>query len=99
MLAYFRRPEGDNTRRSQTIAVLNAPQVIRRVRQRLGLSQEALARSLNATKAAVQHWERGRNSPGLARLLVLRRLCPEGREQNQLDALIRQAEGRVTPRQ
>ena len=71
--------------------------MIRRVRQRLGLSQEALARSLNATKAAVQHWERGRNSPDLARLLALRRLCPEGQEQIQLDALIRQAEAGVTP--
>ena len=77
--------------------VLNDPQVICRVRQRLGLSQEALARSLNATKAAVQHWERGRNCPDLARLLALRRLCPEGQEQNQLDALIRQAEAGVTP--
>jgi len=77
--------------------VLNAPQVIRRVRQRLGLSQEALARSLNATKGAVQHWERGRNRPDLARLLALHRLCPEGRVQRQLDALIRQAEVRVTP--
>ena len=71
--------------------------MVRRVRQRLGLSQEALARSLNATKAAVQHWERGRNSPDLARLLALRRLCPEGQEQNQLEALIRQAEAGVTP--
>ena len=71
------------------IAVFNALQVIRRVRRRLGLSQEALARLLNATKGAVQHWERGRNSPDLARLLALRRVCPEGREQMQLDALIR----------
>jgi transcriptional regulator with XRE-family HTH domain len=76
---------------------LNAPRVIRRARQRLGLSQEALARSLNATKGAVQHWERGRNSPDLARLLALHRLCPAGQEQMQLDKLIRQTEGRVTP--
>jgi transcriptional regulator with XRE-family HTH domain len=79
------------------IARLNAPQVIRRARQRLGLSQEALARSLNATKGAVQHWERGRNSPDLARLLALHRLCPEGREQRQLGVLIRQAQARVAP--
>ena len=79
------------------IAVLNASQVIRRVRRRLALSQEALARSLNATKGAVQHWERGRNCPDLARLLALRRLCPDGRERTQLDALIRQAEAGVTP--
>ena len=75
----------------------NALRLIRRVRQRLGLSQEALARSLNATKGAVQHWERGRNSPDLARLLALHRLCPAGREQMQLDALIRQTEARVAP--
>ena len=79
------------------IARMNATQVIRRVRQRLGLSQEALARSLNATKGAVQHWERGRNSPDLARLLAVHRLCPEGREQRQLGVLIRQAEARVAP--
>ena len=76
---------------------LNAPHVIRRARQRLGLSQEALARSLNASKGAVQHWERGRNSPDLARLLALHRLCPAGREQKQLDELIRQTEARATP--
>ena len=71
--------------------------VIRRVRQRLGLSQEGLARLLNATKGAVQHWERGRNSPDLARLLALRELCPRSRERTQLDALIRQTQARVAP--
>jgi len=91
------RPEVDDTRKSQMIVPLNASHMIRRVRHRLGLSQEALARSLNATKAAVQHWERGRNHPDLARLVALHRLCPAGREQNQLDTLIRQAEARVTP--
>jgi transcriptional regulator with XRE-family HTH domain len=75
----------------------NTVQVIRRVRQRLGLSQEALARSLNATKGAVQHWERGRNSPDLARLLALRQLCPPSRERTELEGLIRQAQTRVAP--
>ena len=75
----------------------NMVQVIRRVRQRLGLSQEGLARQLNATKGAVQHWERGRNMPDLARLLALRQLCPQGRERMQLDALIRQTQARVAP--
>ena len=79
------------------IARLTPPQVIRRVRQRLGLSQESLARSLNATKGAVQHWEHGRNSPDLARLMALLRLCPEGREQLRLKVLIRMAERRATP--
>ena len=75
----------------------NIAQVIRRVRQRLGQSQEGLARLLNATKGAVQHWERGRNSPDLARLLALRQLCPRGRERTQLDGLIRQTQTRVAP--
>jgi transcriptional regulator with XRE-family HTH domain len=75
----------------------NVAQVIRRVRQRLGQSQEGLARLLNATKGAVQHWERGRNSPDLARLLALRQLCPRGQERTQLDALIRQTQMRVAP--
>ena len=73
-----------------------AAPVIRRMRQRLGLSQEALARLLSATKGAVQHSERGRNSPDLARLLALRQLCPRGREQVELDGLIGQAQLRVT---
>jgi transcriptional regulator with XRE-family HTH domain len=75
----------------------NVAQVIRRVRQRLGQSQEGLARLLNATKGAVQHWERGRNSPDLARLLALRQLCPRGRERTLLDGLIRQTQTRVAP--
>ena len=75
----------------------NVAPLIRRVRQRLGVSQEGLARLLNATKGAVQHWERGRNSPDLARLLAMRELCPRGRERTQLDALIHQTQTRVAP--
>ena len=56
---------------------MNAAKVVKKVRQRLEVSQEGLARLLNATKGAVQHWERGRNRPDLARLLALRQLCPE----------------------
>ena len=74
-----------------------AAQVIRRVRLRLGLSQEGLAHLLNATKGAVQHWERGRNSPDLGRLLALRQLCPRGRERTELDALVQQTQARVAP--
>ena len=75
----------------------NVAHVIRRVRQRLRQSQDGLARLLNATKGAVQHWERGRNSPDLARLLALRQLCPRGRERTHLDGLIRQTQARVSP--
>lgn len=74
---------------------LDSPRTIRKVRQRLGLSQEGLARRLNATKGAVQHWERGRNQPDLARLFVLRSLCPPGSERKEVDALIRQFQERV----
>jgi DNA-binding XRE family transcriptional regulator len=76
---------------------LNAAKVIRRVRQRLEVSQEALARLLNATKGAVQHWERGRNNPDLARLNALRQLCPPSPERKELDALIKQTQARVAP--
>lgn len=79
------------------MAVLNTAKVIRGVRQRLKLSQEGLSRLVNATKGAVQHWERGRNNPDLARLLALRRLCPPGAERRELDTLIRQAQAQVTP--
>ena len=40
------------------------------VERQLGIAQ-TLARLLNATVGAIQHWERGRNSPDLARLLAL----------------------------
>jgi DNA-binding XRE family transcriptional regulator len=76
---------------------VNAAKVIRRVRQKLELSQEALSRHLNATKGAVQHWERGRNRPDLARLLALRQLCPPGGERKDLEALIRQTQSMVAP--
>jgi transcriptional regulator with XRE-family HTH domain len=76
---------------------LNTAKIIRRVRRRLEVSQEGLSRLLNATKGAVQHWERGRNNPDLARLFALRQLCPPGPERKDLDALIRQAQAEVAP--
>jgi transcriptional regulator with XRE-family HTH domain len=79
------------------MAELNAAKVIRRVRQKLEVSQEGLSRLLNATKGAVQHWERGRNNPDLARLLALRQLCPSCAERKELDALIKQTQARVAP--
>ena len=71
--------------------------VIRRVRKRIEVSQEGLARLLNATKGAVQHWERGRNNPDLARLNALRQLCPPGAERKELDTLIKQTQSRLAP--
>jgi transcriptional regulator with XRE-family HTH domain len=79
------------------MAALSAAKVIRRVRTRLQLSQEGLSRVLNATKGAIQHWERGRNNPDLARLLALRELCPPGPERKELDGLIRQTQAQVSP--
>jgi transcriptional regulator with XRE-family HTH domain len=77
------------------MATLDVSRVIRRVRQRMGLSQEGLSRRLNATKGAVQHWERGRNQPDLARLLLLRTLCPSDVERKEVEAVIRQAQAKV----
>ncbi len=71
--------------------------VIRKVRKRIEVSQEGLARLLNATKGAVQHWERGRNNPDLARLNALRQLCPAGSERKELDTLIKQTQARLAP--
>ena len=79
------------------MAELNTAKVIRRVRRRLEVSQEGLSRLLNATKGAVQHWERGRNRPDLARLIALRQLCPPGPERKELDALIKQTQATVAP--
>jgi transcriptional regulator with XRE-family HTH domain len=79
------------------MSTLNTPKIIRRVRQRLEVSQEGLSRLLNATKGAIQHWERGRNNPDLARLLAMRQLCPPGPERRDLEALIRQVQAEVAP--
>jgi DNA-binding XRE family transcriptional regulator len=76
---------------------ISPAKVIRRVRKRLEVSQEGLARLLNATKGAVQHWERGRNNPDLARLNALRQLCPPGAERKELDSLIKQTQARLAP--
>lgn len=76
-------------------AKLDVAKIIRRARSRLGVSQEGLSRRLNATKGAVQHWERGRNHPDLARLIALRQICPAGAERQQLDALIKETQGRI----
>jgi len=79
------------------MAELDVSKVIRRVRQKLQVSQEGLSRLLNATKGAVQHWERGRNRPDLARLMALRQLCPPSQERKDLDALIRESQAQVSP--
>ena len=76
---------------------MTAAKVVRRVRKRIEVSQEGLARLLNATKGAVQHWERGRNNPDLARLNALRQLCPPGAERKELDSLIKQTQSRLAP--
>lgn len=75
---------------------IDAAKVIKRVRQRLEVSQEKLARMLNATKGAVQHWERGRNRPDLARLLALRQICPPCAERKELDGLLKATQAQVT---
>ena len=79
------------------MAELDVSKVIRRVRQKLQVSQEGLSRLLNATKGAVQHWERGRNRPDLARLMAWRQLCPPSQERKDLDALIRESQAQVSP--
>ena len=80
-----------------SMETMTPAKVIRRVRKRIEVSQEGLARLLNATKGAVQHWERGRNNPDLARLNALRQLCPPGAERKELDALIKQTQSRLAP--
>lgn len=69
------------------MATSKVQKVIRQVRVRLGLSQEGLARRLNATKGAIQHWERGRNQPDMAHLYLLRGLCSTN-ERREVDSLI-----------
>jgi DNA-binding transcriptional regulator YiaG len=77
------------------MAKMDAARIIKKVRTRMGVSQEGLSRRLNATKGAVQHWERGRNHPDLARLMALRQICPPGNERKLLEALIKETQGRI----
>ena len=79
------------------MAAPNSGKVIRRVRERLDVSQEGLSRLMNTTKGAVQHWERGRNNPGLGRLLALRQICPPSPQRRELDALIRETQDLIGP--
>ena len=79
------------------MAESDTAKVIRKVRQKLEVSQEGLSRLLNATKGAILHWERGRNNPDLARLLALRQLCPPGQERKELETLIRNVQAQVAP--
>jgi len=79
------------------MAELDVAKVIRRVRQKLQVSQEGLSRLLNATKGAVQHWERGRNRPDLARLMAMRQLLPPCSERKDMDSLIRESQAQVSP--
>jgi transcriptional regulator with XRE-family HTH domain len=78
-------------KRKKIMADLDSGNIIRKVRHRLEVSQEGLSRLMDATKGAVQHWERGRNVPGLSRLLSLRQLCPPSPERHELDSLIRES--------
>lgn len=83
--------------RQRRAAKAGAGKVVRKVRKRLAVSQEALSRLLSTTKGAVQHWERGRNYPDLARLLALRRFCPPGPERRELDKLLERVQVQVAP--
>lgn len=79
------------------MAELNTAKIIKKVRLSMEVSQEGLSRLLNATKGAIQHWERGRNRPDMARLLALRKLAPSGPERKELDALIKQTKAHLAP--
>ncbi len=83
--------------RQRRAAKAGAAKVVRKVRMRLAISQESLSRMLSTTKGAVQHWERGRNNPELARLLALRRFCPPGPERRELDELLERVQAHVAP--
>ena len=43
-------------------------------RKKAGLSQEAVAKSLNSTKASVSEWENGRSEPSFTRIAELAKL-------------------------
>ncbi len=73
-----------------TRALRDTPKIIRRVRHRTRLGQDAFARLLNVTKGALAHWERGRKYPALRHLIAMRQICPASAERKQLDTLIRE---------
>lgn len=85
----------DNQGMGRLMGKANAAKIIEKVRRRMGVSREGLSWHLNATKGAVQHWERGWNHPELARLMALRQICPPGAERKLLDALIKETQDRI----
>lgn len=53
---------------------MNRPEQIREARERLGLTQEALAEQLNVSRQAVSKWEMGSSEPSLENLQALSRV-------------------------
>lgn len=54
---------------------------MRSTRQRLFLSQEALAKELNVALSTVNRWETGKSKPNLSKLKQLKEFC----EKNSAD--------------
>lgn len=61
--------------RAKTQALPEWAAAVRRLRERLGLSQEGLARRLNLSVSEVRRWDQGIRPPGASRAIALGKLA------------------------
>lgn len=55
----------------------NFPEMLKKVRRQLNLSQEELAHTLGVSFTTVNRWENGKAAPSKLALLQIARLCQE----------------------
>ena len=56
---------------------MDFPAVVKLVREKLGMSQEDLARALNISFASINRWENGKNRPNKLALSVFLDFCEQ----------------------
>lgn len=56
---------------------MDFPSVVKLVREKMGVSQEELARALNVSFASVNRWENGKNHPNQLALSVFCNYCEQ----------------------
>lgn len=58
---------------------MDFPRAVKDVREKLGLSQEDLARAINVSFATINRWENGKTKPNKMALGVFNEFCRKNR--------------------
>ena len=56
---------------------MDFPSVVKYVREKMGMSQEDLARAINVSFASINRWENGKNRPNKLALSVFTNFCEQ----------------------